>query len=125
MRSNGDELAHKGTELRDRIAEVTLIIEAAERVPASKRIWPRGFLNSRKPWRRWGLRTISRRSGQILEIVALNLTLDGVSLVYEMRNPLRRARQTAFRPVKSGRQDTNRTFFSFFRGLDDFGTAVA
>jgi site-specific DNA recombinase len=84
---NGDTFARKATELRDRIAEVTLRIEAADRDRGDQAaLATRVFELSQALEQKWLTADFSEKR-QILDIVFLNLKLDGASLGYEMRKP--------------------------------------
>ncbi len=84
---NGDTFARKATELRDRIAEVTIRVEAADRDRGEQAdLASRVFELSQALEQKWLTADFSEKR-QILDIVFLNLRLDGVSLSYEMRKP--------------------------------------
>ena len=82
-----DTFARKNTELRDRIAALTLQLESAhrgrdERADMAQRV----FELSQSLTERWITAEYAAKR-QILEMICLNFSLDGVSLVPEMRKP--------------------------------------
>ncbi len=84
---NSDTFAAKSTELRDRIAAITLQLEAADRGREEQAdLAIKVFELSQSLTEKWiGSDYAEKR--RILEIVFLNLSLDGATLVYEMRKP--------------------------------------
>jgi site-specific DNA recombinase len=84
---NSDTFGRKSTELRDRIADVTLKIEATNRDRSEQaELAIRTFELSQALEEKWLTADYSAKR-QILETVFLNLKLDGVSLCYEMTKP--------------------------------------
>lgn len=82
-----DTFARKSTELRDRVADVTLRIEAQSRGRGEQAdLAIRVFELSQALEEKWLAADFSTKR-QLLEIVFLNFTLDGVSLGYETRKP--------------------------------------
>ena len=79
--------AAKNTEFRDRIAHLTLQIEGAQRGTGdSSRIAEETFELSQTLHDRW-FKADSRGKRRLLEIVCLNFSLSGVTLVPTMRKP--------------------------------------
>ena len=79
--------AAKNTELRDRIAQLNLKVEASDRHRADHgEIAIRVFELSQELRNKW-LRADRRAKRQLLDIVCLNFSLNGVSLVPTMRKP--------------------------------------
>lgn len=79
--------AEKHTELRDRVARLQLQAEALERSKdENANIAVKAFELSQTLQEKW-LAADPRAKRQIIEIVCLNLTLDGVTLVPEWRKP--------------------------------------
>ena len=82
-----DTFAGKSTELRDRVAQLTLQIEANDRNRTERgEIAVRAFELSQTLKQKW-LTADYRAKRQMLEIVCLNFTLDNVTLVPEWRKP--------------------------------------
>ena len=82
-----DTFAKKSTELRDRIADITLRIEAVSRNRSEQaELAIRTFELSQSLEAKWVSADFGAKR-QILETVFLNLRLDGVSLCYEMEKP--------------------------------------
>jgi hypothetical protein len=81
------EFSAKNTEIRDRIAQYTLQLEAADRSSDEHADLARkAFELSQSLPERWLTADYSTKR-QILEIVCLNFSLDGVTLVPEWRKP--------------------------------------
>lgn len=84
---NSETFGRKSTELRDRIAETTLLMEAENRNRGEQaELAIKVFELSQALEERWVTGDSSAKR-QILEMVLLNPKLDGVSLCYEMRKP--------------------------------------
>lgn len=82
-----DTFAKKSTELRDRIADATLRIEAVSRDRSEQaELAIRTFELSQSLEAKWLTADYSAKR-QILETVFLNFTLDDVSLCYQMEKP--------------------------------------
>ncbi len=82
-----DTFAKKSTELRDRIADITLKIEAVSRNRSEQaELAIRTFELSQSLEAKWVSADFGAKR-QILETVFLNLRLDDVSLCYEMEKP--------------------------------------
>ena len=82
-----DTFAAKNTELRDRIAQVTLQVEACDRSSSERAdVAVKAFELSQTLKDKW-LKADHRAKRQILEIVCLNFFLDGVTLVPVWRKP--------------------------------------
>jgi site-specific DNA recombinase len=82
-----DTFAAKSTELRDRVAQLTLQLEAADRDRGEQgELAVKTFELSQSLVAKWVAADYAAKR-QLLEIVFLNFTLDGVSLGYEMRKP--------------------------------------
>ncbi|MGA2230855.1 MAG: recombinase family protein [Tepidisphaeraceae bacterium] len=82
-----DTFAAKGTELRDRIANLTLQLEAADRDRGEQaEIAIKSFELSQSLVEKWLVADYAAKR-QLLEIVFLNFKLDDVTLCYEMRKP--------------------------------------
>ncbi len=82
-----DTFAAKNTELRDRIAEIALRIESADRSRSEQaELAERVFELSQALEEKWLTADFAAKR-QLLDIVFLNFTLDGVSLCYELRKP--------------------------------------
>lgn len=79
--------ARKGRELRDRLAQLNLQIDACDRSRAEHaEIAVKAFELSQTLKDKW-LNADYRAKHQLLVIVCLNFSLDGVTLVPEMRKP--------------------------------------
>ena len=79
--------ARKNTELRDRIAKLTIDIEAIDRTKQEHGdIAVRAFELSQTLKEKW-VNADNAAKRRLLEIVCLNYSLDDVTLVYEMRKP--------------------------------------
>lgn len=79
--------AAKNNELRDRIAELTFRSESTEQNRAERsRVAEKAFELSQNLSHRW-VSADYRAKRQLLQIVCLNLRLDGVTLVPEIRKP--------------------------------------
>jgi DNA invertase Pin-like site-specific DNA recombinase len=84
---NGDTFARKSTELRDRIADLSLKVEATDRNRSEQaELAIKVFELSQALEQKWVVADYAAKR-QILEMVFLNLKLDGVSLCYEIRKP--------------------------------------
>lgn len=84
---NADTFAAKNTELRDRIARLTLQLEAADRGRDEQAdLATKVFELSQSLQEKW-LTADCQEKRQILEMVCLNFSLDGVTLVPTMRKP--------------------------------------
>lgn len=82
-----DTFAAKNTELRDRIAAMTLELEAADRGRDEQAdLAQKVFELSQSVLEKWLAADCSEKR-QLLQIVFLNLTLDGATLVPTMRKP--------------------------------------
>jgi site-specific DNA recombinase len=82
-----DTFAAKSTELRDRVAHLTLQLEAADRNRGEQgELAVKTFELSQSLVAKWVTADFAAKR-QLLEIVFLNFRLDGVSLGYEMRKP--------------------------------------
>lgn len=79
--------ASKHTEIRDRVAKLTLQMEASDRGSSENAdIAVKAFELSQMLQEKW-VTADTRAKHQILEIIFLNLSLDGVTLVPEWRKP--------------------------------------
>ena len=79
--------ARKSTELRDRVAQLSLQVEACDRSRAENGdLAEKVFELSQSLTEKW-LSADSRAKRQLLEIVCLNFRLDDVTLVPEIRKP--------------------------------------
>ncbi|MGE5611927.1 MAG: zinc ribbon domain-containing protein, partial [Bacillota bacterium] len=84
---DSDAFARKQAELRERIGEIQLQLEAADREQSEiGELAIKAFELSQSLPQRWVIADIAVKR-QILEIVCLNWTLDGVSLVPTIRKP--------------------------------------
>lgn len=84
---NADTFGRKSTELRDRIADATLRIEAADRNRGEQaELAIKVFELSQALEAKWVTADYAAKR-QMLEIVFLNFTLGDVSLCYQMRKP--------------------------------------
>ncbi len=84
---DADTFARKSTELRDRLAEITLGIEAADRGRGEQAgLALKVFELSQALEEKWLTADFAAKR-QMLDIVFLNFTLDGVTLCYETRKP--------------------------------------
>ena len=83
----GATFAAKDTELRDRAAQVRLQLEACDRGQSENaELAIKAFELSQRLEEKWLVADYDAKR-QILEIICLNLTLDGVTLVPTMRKP--------------------------------------
>lgn len=84
---DADTFASKGTELRDRMAQLSLQVEAADRDRGEQaELAEKVFELSQALVDRWLAADYSAKR-QLLEIVFLNFRLEGVTLCYELRKP--------------------------------------
>lgn len=84
---DGDTFAAKSTELRDRIAQLTLRMETADRDSGEQaELAIKVFELSQALTEKWLAADFAAKR-QLLEMVFLNFRLDGVSLCYEIRKP--------------------------------------
>ena len=84
---DAETFAAKDTEFRDRIAALTLELEAADRASDEHANFvQKVFELSQNLRERWVSADFSAKR-QILELVCLNFTLDGATLVPQMRSP--------------------------------------
>ena len=84
---DADTFAQKQTELRDRIATATLNVEAADRSRAEQAdLTLKVFELSQSLTTRWLAAEVPEKR-QILELICLNFSLNGVSLAPTMRKP--------------------------------------
>ena len=84
---NEQTFARKGRELRDRLAQLNLQVDACDRSRAEHaEIAVKAFELSQTLKEKW-LNADYRAKHQLLEIVCLNFSLEGVTLVPEMRKP--------------------------------------
>jgi site-specific DNA recombinase len=84
---NGDMYGRESTELRDRIAELSLKVEATDRNRIEQaELAIKVFELSQALEEKWFDADYAAKR-QMLEMVFLNLKLDDVSLCYEMRRP--------------------------------------
>ena len=84
---DADAFAAKQTELRDRVARLKLQIDAADRThDENADVAVKAFELSQDLRAKWVTADFVAKR-RILEILCLNWTLDGVSLVPEMRKP--------------------------------------
>ena len=84
---DADTFASKGTELRDRIAQLTLQVEASDRGRGEQAdLAIKCFELSQTLTEKWLTADFSTKR-QILEIVFLNFKLDNTTLCYETRKP--------------------------------------
>jgi site-specific DNA recombinase len=82
-----ETFAAKDTELRDRIAQLTLRIDACDRRQSERgEVAAKAFELSQTLADKW-LKADYLAKRQLLDIVCLNLCLDDVTLVPEMRKP--------------------------------------
>jgi hypothetical protein len=82
-----DTFAAKGTELRDRIAQLTLQLQAFDRNRGEQaELAIKTFELSQSLMAKWIAADYAAKR-QLLEIVFLNFKLNGVTLSYEMRKP--------------------------------------
>lgn len=84
----GDTFTEKSTEIRDRIAALKLLVDAADRQLDEKSdLAIKAFELSQRLEEKW-LTADGAAKRRILEILCLNLRLRDVSLKFEMRKPL-------------------------------------
>ena len=84
---NEQTFAAKNTELRDRIAELNLQVQACDHSRSERgEIAEKAFELSQRLQEKW-LTADSQAKRQLLGIVCLNLTLDGATVVAEARKP--------------------------------------
>lgn len=82
-----ETFASKGTELRDRIAGLSLELEACDRGRAERsQLAEKEFELSQSLTEKWVAADVASKR-QLLEIVCLNFSLDGVTLVPTIRKP--------------------------------------
>ena len=84
---NDETFAQKQTELRDRIAAATLNVKATDRSRAEQAdLTLKVFELSQSLTTRWLAAEVAEKR-QILELICLNFSLDGVTLAPTMRKP--------------------------------------